>query len=366
MRAHALPLKFERNKVVFAISDPVDYRRLQQLQYAMGRDILVVRVPPAALNQALKETYGHSAAPEVAELVKSVTQPAKSPVLATSKPHLGVDWKIRETKVIAITSGKGGVGKSTITANLAISLAQYGFKVGIIDADFGLANVHLMMGVEPGRTMADVILSGHDPLFSMTVCPTGVQLLAGSSGVPELIDLDYKTLEKHGSGYERFRGSFHYLLVDTAAGVSESVLSLVERADETIFIVTPEPSSVHDAFIAANFLHNRRPLSKIGCLVNQASDDQEAVKVFAKFRTFFDLAVEVKTSYLGFVREDSSVTTALKTRTPLVLGQPKSRAAQDINQITRRLAEIDGHLDPEPVRAKGFWGWLTQSPKQQA
>ena len=152
------------------------------------------------------------------------------------------------TRIIAVTSGKGGVGKTNFTINLAISLSNLGYSVIVIDADIGLANVDVLLGLTPKETLTSVLNQNKRITDIIIDGPNGVKIIAGGSGIYDMLQLDNNSLEYFKNQLLEIENQFDFVLIDTGAGISETVMGFVISANEVILITTPEPTSITDAY----------------------------------------------------------------------------------------------------------------------
>ena len=183
-------------------------------------------------------------------------------------------------RTITVTSGKGGVGKTSLVANLAICLAQAGQRVIILDADLGLANIDVVFGIRPKYNLMDVINGDMDIDNIMVSGPYGIQIIAGGSGVMELADLDNEKAERLFNQLRFLEDKTDFLLIDTGAGISKSVISFCQAADQVVVITTTEPTSLVDAFGIIKVLSNKRPDAYVSALVNKVDDLEEGNQIY--------------------------------------------------------------------------------------
>lgn len=333
-----LPLYLENDTLVVAVADPVNLQKMSGLQFTLGRRIGMIRVPRQALQGAMRATYGQTAVPEVNQLVDAVAAPREIRRMPQVKQV--VEPGTFNPRVIAITSGKGGVGKTTLTTNLGVALSMLGVRVGMVDCDFGLANLHLAMGIRPERTLADVVLGRKDPIASMSPGFAGVRVLAGTDGVASDTDWNYQTLQQAGCGFDIFRLHFDVTLIDTAAGVHESVTSSLEAADHVVMVITPDPSSVHDAYVTTKTLLEHKPEATIDVVVNQSISDGDSRLMFAKFQATLLQSMGGNVRMLGMVPWDKSVLEAVRARVPYVLVKEHSDASHAVVGLARALTGL--------------------------
>lgn len=245
-------------------------------------------------------------------------------------------------KTIAIASGKGGVGKTNLTANLGVALAERGKRVVLLDADFGLANLDVVLGVRATRTLRDVVAGECGVFDALTDAPFGARVLAGCSGVSELADLEAVRLKSLLEELSRLEKQTDYLLLDVAAGVSSQVMSVLEAADEVLLVVTPDPASVVDAYATVKRLVAQRPTASIYGVVNQVANDSEAVLLLAKLQAIVRDYLGAKIDYAGSIRRDDAIHFAIRGRQPFLCAIPDSMAATDVKALADRYAPREG------------------------
>lgn len=247
-------------------------------------------------------------------------------------------------RTISITSGKGGVGKTAVSANLGIKLAANGWRTAILDCDFGLANLALNMGIDPRKTLNDVVQGRATVMEALCEGPEGVQVLAGCSGVRALAELDYERLQSLATGFDELERNFDFLILDNAAGLSPGVLSVSAAADESLLVFTPDPSSMMDAYASAKLLFQMKPGAHIGCVVNSVRSEEEAKILFRKLHVIVRDFLQERVNYAGCVRRDEAVVKAGRKRVPVTQYDPRCSAARDFE-------ELAGHVSGMPPRA---------------
>lgn len=190
--------------------------------------------------------------------------------------------KKKTARVITVTSGKGGVGKTNITINLAIALSELGKRVIILDADFGLANIDVLFGIVPQFTLVDVINNKKNILEVLADGPKNIKFISGGSGVEELVKLEKAQLERFVENISLLDKLADIILIDTGAGLSENVMSFVMAADEVLLVTTPEPTSITDAYALIKMVSNRNREKVIKVIVNRAENVGEADDILNK------------------------------------------------------------------------------------
>lgn len=242
------------------------------------------------------------------------------------------------TRVIAVTSGKGGVGKTNFSINLAISLSNLGYKVVVFDADLGLANIDVILGIIPKYTIADIISGDKDILDILTEGPNGIKLIAGGSGIKELMNISKKKLENLVFQLQKLENHADFIIIDTGAGISETVLNFVNSSDEVILITTPEPTSLTDVYVMIKTLKINGGYKKLNVVINKVENSIEADEVFERLSKVANKFLNTKIEKLGFLNYSKLVTQSVKSQDPLVLLYPNSSIAKKINGIALKIS----------------------------
>lgn len=256
-------------------------------------------------------------------------------------------------RVLAVTSGKGGVGKTNVAVNLAIALSRKGLRVLLMDADLGLANVDVILGMIPQYNLMHV-LQGLKTLPEIVIDgPEGLKLIAaGSGGIQELANLNEIQREDLLQGLAEIQNESDVVLIDTGAGLHRNVLAFALAADETIIVTTPEPTAMMDAYGMIKVIHLERKDPLIRLIVNMAGSATEAEEAGKKLvllaKRFLNLDVE----YVGYIPRDMSMVRAVKEQRPVLMSQSTSPAAQSL----LRLAESLWSAGPRPETEKNQLG----------
>lgn len=236
-------------------------------------------------------------------------------------------------RVISVTSGKGGVGKSTIVTNLAVTFAARGKRVAIFDADLGLANVHILMGVKPRFNLSHLIQDGFALEDIIIEGPLGIKIISGGQGVRELANLNDEQRRLLLRQIDHLEQEVDILLVDTGAGISENVLRFATFADEILLIATPNVASTADAFSILKIMLEIEPNSKIGLIANEVENMYDAKNVFNRLNVASEKHLHYSIGDLGFIIKDEKVIAANQIRKPLMLSYPQAPAAQCMKRI---------------------------------
>lgn len=239
-------------------------------------------------------------------------------------------------RVITVASGKGGVGKTNFVVNLASCLAEKGLRVGILDADFGMANVDILFGVKCKYSIYDLMYNNLNIKSIISTTPEGVKIIPGGSGIKELGEIE-DSKRKHLIAEFSQIDNIDILLVDTGAGISGNVLSFAEIADEIVIITNPEPTAITDAYGLIKVIKNSNLTSTINLVINRADTKGEADETFYKLFKTAEAFLGIRLKYLGYLLEDYKVGQAVKNQTPFYKAYPKSKASICLKAIAAQL-----------------------------
>jgi flagellar biosynthesis protein FlhG len=257
-------------------------------------------------------------------------------------------------KVLAVTSGKGGVGKTNIVTNLAIALARQGARVLVLDGDLGLANVDLLLGIAPQYDLQDMILGDRRLEDIILEGPDGIRVVPASSGVEELANLDEYRTECLLRSLASIEEDVDLILIDTPSGIGAHAVSLAQAADEIIVVTTPEPTSFSDAYAMIKVLSQRALKCTPALLVNQANSENEAQEVSRRVQSVAKRFLNLEIPYWGFVLADESVPKSVLRQEPFLSTYPYSPASSCIIRLARRVlgksAQKNGQPEAGPYR----------------
>ena len=244
----------------------------------------------------------------------------------------------RAPHVIAIASGKGGVGKTNLTANLAVALASRGLRVCVLDADLGLANLDVLFGLSPTLSLRDVV-RGERRLEDVVVDgPAGIRIIPAASGFEELTRLGSDEQLRLLAEVDGLEDSFDVLLVDTAAGISANVLYFTAAAADALVVITPEPTALTDAYALVKVLATRYGRREFLVAVNMAAGAADAEAAFRRLARVAERFLRVRLEYQGYVPYDDALPRAVRHQRPVVLAAPGSPASQGLAALAGRLA----------------------------
>jgi flagellar biosynthesis protein FlhG len=263
----------------------------------------------------------------------------------------------RGAQVVAITSGKGGVGKTNVAVNISIALASLGKRVVLVDADYSLANVDILLGFNPRYTIEHV-LNGNKSVGEIIIeGPGGIRIVPATSGVQHLSELTGLQKNKFFNALQILEKHFQYLLIDTAAGISNNVMSLLGSADEVLVVTNPEPPAFVDSYALIKHLLNYEDETLVRIIVNSVSGEGEAAGVFNRISATAKRFLHKKVDYLGYIVEDESVRKAVRSQRPFFLQFPNSPASRCVAALARK--QVDGA--PARRSDEEFWMRLQSS-----
>lgn len=262
--------------------------------------------------------------------------------------HANNKQKTSGTRVIAVTSGKGGVGKSNLAVNLAIYLSTLGQKITLIDTDLGLANIDLILGITPEYHLGH-FFSGERSLSQIVMeGPGGLRIIAGGSGFQELADISEWQLDKCLQQFYSLEKDSDIILFDTGAGISNKVLRFVIAAKEVMVVTTPEPTAIADAYGIIKVLARENSASKVYLVVNMVHKEDEGQQVLNRLVMVAEKFLDFPVEPLGMVFYDPIVTQAVKLQQPFSLMDPHCKAAKNVQNLAHRILSL-----PE-IPAGGF------------
>lgn len=238
-------------------------------------------------------------------------------------------------KVISITGGKGGVGKTTIAVNMAVSLGRMGKKVLLFDADLGLANVDVLLGLTPARSVMDVI-AGHCQLSQVCINgPYGIKIIPSASGIQSLADLS--STESIGliRAFSTLTDDIDVMIVDVASGISRQVIDFTYASQHIVMSVCNDPSSLMDSYAVIKILHQQYGRNSFGILINKTKNRQEGYEVFSRFQDTVTRFMNIELCFLGSIPQDDYVHIAAKQNLSLVDKYPLSPAGIAFHDISQ-------------------------------
>jgi flagellar biosynthesis protein FlhG len=246
---------------------------------------------------------------------------------------------VHRASVIAITSGKGGVGKTNISVNLAIKLASAGKRVVLLDADLGLANADVICNIDLPANLSHVIARRKDLNDVMVKAPGGFSLIGGASGLARMADLSDADRQRLVDAMGELEKSADVILVDTGAGISPNVLAFTRAADEVLVITTPEPTAITDAYAVIKVISRDNAERRVSLLVNQVRNAEEARVVHERIAKVARQFLNLRIYDAGSIPADEQVSGAVRKRSPFVISAPRCPASHAVAQLAMRLQQ---------------------------
>jgi len=272
--------------------------------------------------------------------------------------------EVKSTRILTVTSGKGGVGKSNFTLNFALTLQKKGYNVLVFDADIGLANIDVLMGVsakynlyhllKKEKTIWEIIQKGHNNL----------QFIAGGSGFHDLIRLTEEQLNYFAEQVQQLNGTVDFIIFDTGAGLSKETLKFILAAEETIVVTTPEPTSITDAYAIIKMVHAMNEPVRFKLVVNRVADWKEGKQTADKINLVAKQFLKLDIPALGFVYDDRSVSRAVKKQVPFTVEYPSCPAAQSLGKLTDDYIARQAPSDVQGGAVKSFMSKMMKYLKQ--
>lgn len=270
-------------------------------------------------------------------------------------PVVTLEPKVPRPRTLAVTSGKGGVGKTNLVVNLAIAMARRGKKILIVDADLSLANIDVLLGLQPQYNLSHVIW-GQKRLGEVVVeGPHGIRVVPASSGVQELAMLTEYQLAGLVDQFSELDPTFDMILIDTAAGLSDSVLSFVLSADEVVLVTTPEPTAYVDAYQMLKTLHFSSPEKKVHLVVNMAITEKEGRTTSEFLQKMASQFLRHDLHPLGCIQKDPDVPSAIRVQKAFLEESPHCPASHGIQSLATRILNLEKDLGEEIGGIGIFW-----------
>ncbi|WP_283789848.1 MinD/ParA family protein [Bermanella sp. WJH001] len=259
-------------------------------------------------------------------------------------------------QVIAITGGKGGVGKSNVSVNLSIALAEMGRRVVLLDADLGLANIDVLLGITSKNNISNV-LNGDVSLRDVLVNgPGGIKIIPAASGTQEMAQLDAREHAGLIRAFSSIADQLDILVIDTAAGIGDGVTSFVKAAQEAVIVVTDEPTSITDAYALIKLLNRDHGMFRFRVLANMVKTSQDGHNLFAKLTKVTDRFLDVALQYVGCIPFDDSVKRSVQRQRAVVEAYPRAKASLAYKSLAKK---VDSW--PLPTTARGNLEFFVES-----
>lgn len=271
----------------------------------------------------------------------------------------------KTARVITVTSGKGGVGKSNVSVNLAVQLKKAGKNVIIFDADFGLANVEVMFGAIPQYNLSDLIYNGKSIKEIITPGPLGIGFISGGSGIIGLNNLHKEQIVYLVNSINELDDMADFIIIDTGAGISDQVMEFVLASPEILLVTTPEPSSLTDSYSLLKTLYKNPNFtaskSRVHVIANRVTSYEDGKGVFDKLNSVVAQFLQGNLNYLGMIPQDLAIDRAVRQQKTVTLNEPNSNAAKAFKVLANNL--LDGTNEQVPIKrgiSQIFTSFLTK------
>jgi len=251
--------------------------------------------------------------------------------------------KDKGPKVLAVTSGKGGVGKTNVVANLSVSLSELGKKVVVLDADFGLANLDVLLGLTPRFHLGHVLFGNKSLSEVMVQGPKGIQIIPASSGLQRMSELTLAQRNHLVESFTHLDIDTDYFIIDTAAGISRNVIHFLLSAHEVIVVSAPEPTAIVDAYAVIKIILAEDHDKRVQVLINSVDQAEDAHEVYCQINSVVKRFLNREIEYLGHIERDPHVTQAVRSQMLVTHRFPTSPASRCFRELARRVAQQEGN-----------------------
>ncbi len=269
-----------------------------------------------------------------------MTNPVQNLIMTTKPKQVQAGKGRLLPEIITVTSGKGGVGKTNMAVNLGILLSQRKQRVLIMDADLHLGKLDIILGITPRYTLADLIDGSRTMTEILLHHPSGIDILPATSGELNLLEADNQMLKTLADSFASIQDRYDYLIVDTGAGVSPTVLTMVLGADKVILIITPEPASISDVYAMVKVVRSKSPELPLILMPNRVKTVEDGLELHKKFNLVTQKFLKTSVYYGGAVVEDAAIRQAVIRQRPFILEFPNSQASRNLQMVAHRLLRL--------------------------
>ncbi len=277
------------------------------------------------------------------------------------KLRMLMNLKKKQMKIVTVTSGKGGVGKSSLALNMGIALNRRGHRALIIDTDFGFSNIDVMLGVRAKYDLMDVIQSRKNIREIIEVGLEGVQFISGGSGIYELTKLESPQLMRIMENVMSLESVSDTIIFDTGAGINDNTLRLIHASHETILVTTPEPTAVVDAYALLKIVNSQGYQPNVNLVLNRVENVREATSVMDGLIRIVEKNTEIPMKKLGMISQDAYMLSAVKEQVPILISHPYCTASADINKLVNSFLNVSVPPRKKPGLAGFFDRFVTKS-----
>lgn len=259
-----------------------------------------------------------------------------------------VNKKSPKAKVISVTSGKGGVGKTNFSINFAISLKNLGYEVLVFDADIGLANAEIISGTIIDYTIANLFNGDKQNIFDIiSKGPKDIKIISGGSGLEELALINEGTMLEIIKQLEKLEYYFDFIIIDTGAGISDIVIDFLMASEEVIFVITPDPTSLTDSYALLKALITKGYLGRLNVVMNMVENQKEALNIYKKLNQVTKKFLKTNIEFIGYLNRSNVVVNAVRKQKPFIMSHPKSSLSREIKAIALDYAKRSGYKETE-------------------
>lgn len=262
-----------------------------------------------------------------------------------------VEQQGSNTRIIAVASGKGGVGKSNITVNLGLTLQEMGKRVLLLDADLGMANLDILLGLTPSYNLSHVLKGKCKFEDALLHGPDGIDILPGTSG-EDLINISSTEVKRLIEASSHMESNYDIIIIDIGAGIHYSVTNFIMACDEAMIVLTPEPTAIMDAYSLIKFLANQKYKNKVGLIINQTSSQKEGNNVANRMQKVIMEYLKLDIEIMGYIPYDEDIRQSVKEQTPFIIAYPKSKAVGALKDVAAKM--LDRVQSTESRGMKGF------------
>ncbi|MFC5448358.1 MinD/ParA family protein [Paenibacillus aestuarii] len=267
----------------------------------------------------------------------------------------------RTTRIITVTSGKGGVGKSNFTLNFALSLQALGYKVIVFDADIGLANIDVLMGISSQHNLYHLLKKEKSIWEIIQKGSNGIEFIAGGSGFTDLVQLSDDEMNYFVEQVTQLHGYADYIIFDTGAGLSKETLNFILAAEETIVVTTPEPTSITDAYAIIKMISSMGHPVNFKLVINRVTDAKEGKQTADKISLVAKQFLDLDIPSIGYLEDDQAVSKAVRKQIPFTIAFPNSIAAKSVRLIAENY--VKGIKPSDAAGRSGIKGFLNKMLK---
>ena len=272
-------------------------------------------------------------------------------------------------RVITVTSGKGGVGKSNVSINLAVQLRKLGQRVIIFDADFGLANIEVMFGAIPKHNLGDLIYQGKNIREIITVGPMDIGFISGGSGIAGLTNLGRDYINYLIQNLAELDMLADVIIIDTGAGISDAVIEFLVASGEVLLVPTPEPTSITDSYSLLKALNRHvrfnREMTTIKVIANKVRSPEEGQQLYNKLNAVVSRYLKIPIRYLGYVPEDSQLVKAVMQQTPISIDSPNAKSSRAFENLAYVLTNNANEVTFKKHGMTGFFANMVRGIKNR-